>query len=203
MANVQQAKKLLRSTLKLKGKQMTPAERECESQRVIKKLVESKYFLESQRISVYLPMSDEINTLPLVERLFQLDKTCFIPKYVGNSMEMVRLDSFEEIDRLPLTSWNIRQPADDEDEHRRPAREKALQSGGLDLIIVPGLGFTRDGRRIGRGKGFYDAYIKRCIEAEWKAPQLVALAFRRQICEEIPTDERDRPLDCVIFDREL
>ena len=56
-------------------------------------------------------MSDEINTLPLVKRLFEMDKTCFIPKYVGDSMEMVRLHAYEEIEQLPLTPWNIRQPA--------------------------------------------------------------------------------------------
>jgi len=198
--NLQHAKKLVRKTLKLNLKQMTANERERESQMVIQGLLESKHFQESQRISVYLPMVDEINTLPLVKKIFDCNKECFIPKYVGDTMEMVRLDSYEEIDRLPLTPWNIRQPADDEDEFRKPNRENALRSGGLDLIIVPGLGFTRDGKRIGRGKGFYDSYIQRCIDAEWSNPRLVALAFQRQICEDIPTDELDRPLDCVIYE---
>jgi len=199
-SNLQHAKKLLRKTLKLKGKQMSNSERERESQSVIQRLVESKYFQESQRISVYLPMSDEINTLPLVKHIFERNKACFIPKYVGDTMEMVRLDSFDEIECLPLTPWNIRQPADDEDMHRHPNREDALKSGGLDLIIVPGLGFTRDGSRIGRGKGYYDTYIQRCIDAEWKTPHLVALAFQRQMCQEIPTNELDRPLDCVMYE---
>ena len=157
-SNLQHAKKLLRKTLKLKGKQMSNTERERESQSVIQRLVESKYFQESQRISgkyeifsaycfgifclnfaiadlltltdvsndltlltsgfilicsivVYLPMSDEINTLPLVKHIFERNKACFIPKYVGDTMEMVRLDSFDEIECLPLTPWNIRQPA--------------------------------------------------------------------------------------------
>ena len=65
----------------------------------------------SLHIPVYLPMSDEINTLPLVRRIFDAKKTCFIPKYVGDSMEMVRLHSLAEIEELPLTPWNIRQPA--------------------------------------------------------------------------------------------
>ena len=60
---------------------------------------------------MYLPMSDEINTLPLVKKIFEENKSCFIPKYVGDSMEMVRLHSFDEIQTLSLTPWNIRQPA--------------------------------------------------------------------------------------------
>lgn len=198
-SNLQQAKKHLRKTLKMKIKQLSVPEREKESQMVIHKLVESNYFKNSQRVSVYLPMSDEINTLPLVRSIFAAKKTCFIPKYVGDSMEMVRLHSLDEIEELPLTPWNIRQPADDEDEHRNPSRENALKTGGLDLIIVPGLGFTTEGSRIGRGKGYYDTFVQRCIEAEGKTPVLVALAFHVQICEEVPTNELDRKVDCVIY----
>ena len=74
--------------------------------------------------SVYLPMVDEINTLPLVKKIFDCNKECFIPKYVGDTMEMVRLDSYEEIDRLPLTPWNIRQPAGDESSYPDRVRTK-------------------------------------------------------------------------------
>ena len=57
--NLQQAKKLLRKTLKMKIKQMSLAEREKESQLVIDKLVQSNYFKNSQRISgeIYLKAS--------------------------------------------------------------------------------------------------------------------------------------------------
>jgi 5-formyltetrahydrofolate cyclo-ligase len=70
----------------------------------------------------------------------------------------------------------------------------------LDLIVVPGLGFTRDGWRIGRGKGFYDTYIQRCADESKRKPQLIALAFSEQIYNEIPVDERDYKVDLVLFD---
>lgn len=38
-------------------------------------------------------------------------RACFIPRYVGPRMDMVKLDSLEDMLALPLTSWNIRQPA--------------------------------------------------------------------------------------------
>ena len=52
-------------------------------------------------------------------------------------MDMLRVHSLGDVDPLPLTSWNIRQPASAD------GRENPLTSGaGLDLILVPGLGFT-------------------------------------------------------------
>ena len=40
----------------------------------------------------------------------------------------------------------------------------ALDEGGLDLIVVPGVAFDRDMSRIGHGKGYYDHFIRRCYE---------------------------------------
>ena len=90
--------------------------------------------------------------------------------------------------------------SDDEDEYLKPPRENALKTGGLDMIVVPGLGFSPQGDRIGRGKGFYDNYIQRCEEENNKKPHLVALAFRAQICEEIPTSELDRRVDRIVYE---
>ncbi|XP_044166527.1 5-formyltetrahydrofolate cyclo-ligase-like, partial [Acropora millepora] len=71
-------------------------------------------------------------------------------------------------------------------------------SGGLDLIVVPGLGFTKHGLRLGRGKGYYDNYIKKCIDNCERKPYLVGLAFSTQICDDLPVTERDMVLDHVI-----
>lgn len=52
--------------------------------------------------------------------------------------------------------WKIKQPIEDE------PREEALEHPqGLDLVLVPGLAFTRAGERLGRGKGYYDSYLAR------------------------------------------
>lgn len=52
-------------------------------------------------------------------------------------MDMLQVHSMADVAGLPLTAWNIPQPASAED------RENPLTSGrGLDLILVPGLGFT-------------------------------------------------------------
>lgn len=73
-----------------------------------------------------------------------------------------------------------------------------ISTGGLDLIVMPGLGFSRQCDRLGRGKGYYDTYLQKCEDAGYK-PFTVALAYNEQICDSIPTDTHDKQLDHVLF----
>lgn len=70
--------------------------------------------------------------------------------------------------------------------------------GGLDLILMPGLGFDKNGNRLGRGKGFYDLYLQRCMRHSKGKPYTIALAFKEQLCEQIPVDDTDILLDEVL-----
>lgn len=75
-------------------------------------------------------MHDEVRTEEILKDAFAKGKVCFIPKYLTNSshMDMLRLTSLEDMNTLPLTSWNIRQPGDDDNQ-----REEALNTGQLTL----------------------------------------------------------------------
>lgn len=66
------------------------------------------------------------------------------------------------------------------------------------MILVPGLGYTIDGKRLGRGKGFYDEYIHRMRNLR---PHCftIGLAFSCQILSHLPLDSTDEILDQVIF----
>ncbi|XP_053318488.1 5-formyltetrahydrofolate cyclo-ligase isoform X2 [Spea bombifrons] len=139
-------------------------------------------------------MSDEIQTGDILNDIFQQGKACFIPRYLprSNHMDMVRLRSKEEIQQLPVTSWNIRQPGDTD------GREDALSTGGLDLVLVPGLGFDKEGNRLGRGKGYYDTFFERYRSQLDSKPYTVALSFQEQVCDSIPVTEHDIAIDEIL-----
>lgn len=82
--------------------------------------------MSSQRIAVFLSMKDELNTQEIIKDMFKCGKSCFIPRYESTSshMDMLKVNSLQDIETLPLTSWNIRQPAKDDN-----SREEALASG--------------------------------------------------------------------------
>lgn len=187
------AKSNLRSELKKKLSEMTVYEIAKQSKIITNKVLNHPVYLHSKRVSVYLSMDSEVQTKDIVNDIFESEKTCYIPKYNKSEMVMVKMKSVEDVKGLPKTKWNISQPADND------MREDALTTGGLDLIIVPGLGFTANGKRLGRGKGYYD----RCI-AEYKTEypfnglKTIGLSFSQQICDDIPTNQRDFLIDFVI-----
>ncbi|NXQ50882.1 MTHFS ligase, partial [Catharus fuscescens] len=154
-------------------------------------------YQESKRIAIFLSMPDEVQTEEIIKDIFKQGKECFIPRYKpqSNHMDMLKLSSAEDISSLALTSWNILQPSDDD-----TAREEALAGGGLDLIFMPGLGFDKKGNRLGRGKGYYDTYLERCMKHPRGKPYTIALAFREQICESVPVTENDVPIDEILYE---
>ncbi|KAG9352274.1 hypothetical protein JZ751_020687 [Albula glossodonta] len=164
--------------------------------RIIQLLLRHPRYESCQRVAVFLSMNDEVCTEEIIEDIFKRGKECFIPKYLTNSshMDMLRLVSAKDIESLPLTSWNIRQPGDNEE------REEALATGGLDLMLMPGLGFDKSGNRLGRGKGFYDNYLERCRKHPKGKPYTIGLAFKEQMCQEVPVDENDIPIDEVLHE---
>ena len=77
-----------------------------------------KYGYISTLLLILIDASDCIMIVTLL-----VGKDCFIPRYAGSVMEMVRLVSIEDYEALPLTTWNIKQP------HMEEVRESALDTG--------------------------------------------------------------------------
>ncbi|KAJ9592028.1 hypothetical protein L9F63_001467 [Diploptera punctata] len=195
MSAVQAAKQALRKDIKKAVAQLTRDQKAHQSDIVTEKFLSSKEYGKSKRVSIFISMDDEIQTDKIIKHIFQTGRLCFIPRYAskGSEMEMVRLHSLEDLQSLPKTKWNIKQPLETDQ------RENALQTGGLDLIVVPGLAFTMNGKRMGRGRGYYDTYLSRCRSLQNKPPITVALAFSPQILDHVPTDENDMNVDMVLF----
>ncbi|KAJ8398328.1 hypothetical protein AAFF_G00428980 [Aldrovandia affinis] len=195
MAALRAAKQALRKEIKKRVAALGSQEKLRQSRVVTQKLLQHPQYESCQRIAVFLSMSDEVLTEEILEDIFKRGKDCFIPKYHttdGSHMDMLRLAGAEDVLSLPLTSWNIRQPGDGEE------RDEALDTGGLDLILMPGLGFDKRGNRLGRGKGFYDTYLERCARHPRGKPYTIGLAFNEQMCPQVPVDERDVPIDEVL-----
>ncbi|XP_013786773.1 5-formyltetrahydrofolate cyclo-ligase-like isoform X2 [Limulus polyphemus] len=194
-AALRAAKEAIRAEVKKKLKVMSKDEKFCQSKLITDKLINYDRFKNSHRISIYLNTDHEVQTNGILEYIFKMGKECFIPKYDSNSqhMDMVKLHSLEDLSKLPLTKWNIRQPADDDH------REEALATGGLDLMVIPGLAFDKRGGRIGSGQGYYDIYIDRCLHDPSGRPYLLGLAFQEQMLHSIPMDEHDIIADDILF----
>lgn len=75
----------------------------------------------------------------------------------------------------------------------------------VDLVIVPGLAFTTNRGRLGRGKGFYDRYLAgirrfyKEFHPNLEPPHTLALAFSEQMCDDILIEEHDMKIDAVLY----
>ncbi|KAG7482060.1 5-formyltetrahydrofolate cyclo-ligase [Solea senegalensis] len=197
MAALRAAKQALRKEIKRRVAALSDEEKLRQSLIVSHKLFQHPKYVSSKRIALFLSMSDEVRTEEIIKDAFKLGKSCFIPRYERSNshMDMLKLGGLQDMETLPLTSWNIRQPADDDE-----SREEALAAGGLDLILMPGLGFDKSGNRLGRGRGYYDTYLERCVKSPKGKPYTIALAFKEQLCQEIPVDDNDVLIDEILYE---
>ena len=84
------------------------------------------------------------------------------------------------------------------------AEDTAAKRGGWSegetspFVLVPGVAFTKSGKRLGHGKGFYDIYIEK-MRKEGKNPYLCGIALPCQIIEELPSEDHDIKMNKVIF----
>jgi len=148
-------------------------------------------YVEARRVALFVSLPDEIDTTEILRHAFDAGKTCFIPRYEPSSrhMDMVALTGWAQYDSLPVTAWGVRQPPEG----------AAAEEGTLDLVLVPGMAFTAQGDRLGRGKGYYDTYLSAQRTAHpLSPPATLALAFRQQLLPSIPTDATDFRIQHVL-----
>jgi 5-formyltetrahydrofolate cyclo-ligase len=74
------------------------------------------------------------------------------------------------------------------------APERIVPPEEIDLILVPGLAFTRDGQRLGRGGGFYDRYLASLPPRAMK----LGICFQCQMLESLPSEEHDQRVHAIV-----
>lgn len=72
---------------------------------------------------------DEVDTTLIIKTLIQQRKEVFVPYYKGNQMKMVPLYSWQDYERMPETSWRIKQPEDGD------RRQDALNLGMMRIYF--------------------------------------------------------------------
>ena len=185
----QHHKPLIRSQLRAVLAKMTDAERRAKSHTACALLAASPEFTTANSIMLYLGTPEELDTSPLALRCWQTGKTVLVPKVSWNQRRILPVEITSLATGLTTSGLGIREPAQGE----------PFLLNLIDLVVVPGLGFTASGHRIGRGMGFYDRFLAQ--------PGFVGLScglcFEDQIVEQLPVLDHDMPLSMLATDRGL
>jgi len=138
-------------------------------------------------VMLYLSTPTEVDTSALALKCWQAGKTVVVPKVSWDQRRMLPVEISSLNDHVTTSGPGVREPLDG----------MPVPVDLIDIVIVPGLGFTDKGFRIGRGMGFYDRFLAQ--------PEFIGvscgLAFDEQVLPTIPVLDHDIPLSMLVTDR--
>lgn len=139
----------------------------------------------------YLPIQSEIDSRPAMAVLTGIGAELALPRREGEGgsaqLHFHLCDPFDAA-HLEVRDWSLMEPRADQP-HTHP-----------NVVLVPLLGFDRQGRRLGYGKGYYDQALANLRQAG--ALLAIGLAFAAQEVAAIPTQPHDQPLDWIVTEKE-
>lgn len=147
---------------------------------VFEKLIREKSFLSAKVIFCYVSYGAEVGTRLLIKEILRLGKTLVVPKCIDDRGHMIGVEIKSEAD-LVCGMYGIPEPEGEEFE-----REK------IDLAIVPGVAFDKEGYRLGYGKGYYDRFLKGI------GAVTIGICHKELLFERLPRGEYDIPVGKVI-----
>lgn len=211
--DVRKSKQRLRQKIRSQISALSTEEIVSQSQSVWDKLYKLPQYQAASRVGLFLSMpKNEIRTDDPCRKVLNDGKTLFVPR-VGLDFEQCDMDMIQ-VEQQPKNESSSSTDGDDDIFYKDWPKNKwgipeaprdfnfdLAQPGSIDLLVVPGLGFDRNGGRLGQGKGYYDRFItKMSSDENCKSPLLVAVGLEPSFVEEgIPTNEYDCTMDMVIL----
>jgi len=173
-------KRALRSTLIAERARLSSEERSKFSRRIAERARQLEVIADARLVAVYAPLGTEVDALELVRLLGALQPV--YPRAVPSSRRLEFAPCApRELVRGPL---GAREP---------PPGARAVDPRDVDVVILPGIGFSFDGHRLGRGGGYYDATLREMPDA-----RRVGLGFEVQLLPELPFETHDARLDAIV-----
>ncbi len=146
-------------------------------------------FATARVVMLYLAMAQELDTASLALRCWQAGKTVVVPKVSWDQKRMMPIEITSLTTNITTTGPGVREPISG----------SPMPIDLIDLVIVPGLGFSRQGARIGRGMGFYDRFL---AQSDFHGVSC-GLCFEEQVLDLLPTQPHDIPLGLLVTDAAL
>ncbi|MBV8780380.1 MAG: 5-formyltetrahydrofolate cyclo-ligase [Phycisphaerae bacterium] len=144
-ARKSEIRKALRATLAA----MSDADRHDKSLAACNVVAATPEFQSAGVIMLYLAVPTEVDVAPLALRAWQHNKTVVVPKVSWDQRRMLAVEITSLNTGLSTTHNGVREPI----------AGSPIPANMIDFVVVPGLGFTANGHRIGRGMGFYDRFL--------------------------------------------
>ena len=154
------------------------------SKRIREKLFSLPEFKTAKFVMLYASRDEEVSTDAMIDGALKMGKRMALPRCTSLGT-LVPKEITDRKSDLEKGTYQIYEP-------RKHLRDTQLED--IDLVIVPGVAFDKENRRLGRGKGYYDRFLKKLPRSKIS----IGLAFDFQIVEDLPEDSHDIPVSKVI-----
>jgi len=171
----------LRVRDRLKG--LSAIARRAAAAKVCSRLEQEQVWREARSVFLYVPLPDELDIAPLLQAALEEGKVLALPRFDAGQGKYAAGRVLDLRDNLRPGRFGISEPKEE---------CQAVPLNQLDFIAAPGVAFTLDGRRVGRGRGYYDRLLSfvRGVKC--------GIAFDEQIVDDIPAESHDVRLDCIL-----
>jgi 5-formyltetrahydrofolate cyclo-ligase len=180
-------KSTIRHQLRQRLEAMSDADRQTKSVAATNFLTSSPEFAAARIVMLYLTAAFELDTAPLALKCWQTGKTVVVPKVSWDQRRMLPVEITSLQTRMTTSGPGVREPVSGQ----------PMPINVIDLVIVPGMGFSTNGHRIGRGMGFYDRFLAQ--------PDFLGVScgmgFEEQVIADIPVLDHDISLGMLCTDR--
>ncbi|TDB38160.1 MAG: 5-formyltetrahydrofolate cyclo-ligase [Actinobacteria bacterium] len=181
--NVRYLKSEMRLRARAARRAVMPEQREAASHAVTETLLALPEIAEAHTVLVYGSMPEEVDTNELIESLWSRGVRIALPRVRGR--RDLQLHWHERDRELCTGAYGLKEPC--------PDAPEALPSE-IDVVVVPGVAYDLQCRRLGLGAGYYDTLL---AEMHGSATT-VGVAFDEQVARTVPCGEHDEPVDVLV-----
>lgn len=163
---------------------------QSESCRICEKIIDSDIYKNASTVIAYMALPDEVNLSLVIKNALANEKKVFLPHVYSNTN---RMDFFQYTDSTATVTgeFNILEP------EFTPDTPVFTPSNDTCLFLIPGRAFTKDGDRVGRGKGYYDIYLEP-LKNNLNIKK-AGICFPLQVLPEIPATPFDIKMDFLFY----
>lgn len=179
-------KRALRRDLRQRRAALDPRQRQRHAQRATQALARTAAWRSARIIAVYLACGSELPTAPLLQRAWREHKRTLVPRIARDGQ--MRFVEIGPDSRVRRNRHGIAEPVS----------APMWPLGGIDLLLLPLVGFDRHGYRLGAGGGYYD---RKLAQRPRHRPLCLGWALSLQEVDAVPRDPWDCRMDGVVTER--
>lgn len=162
-------------------------------EQLIIKTIELKEYTEADIVLSYIPFQQEADTRLLIQKSFADKKIIGLPKIDSESMQFYECTTNTNFTK---NTYGIYEP--------NVYKPLNLSLFSRLFCTIPGLAFTKEGKRLGRGKAYYDNFLNNLFaNVDRKNITLIGFCHSIQLVDKIPTEEHDIEMDYIMTEKEL